>query len=88
MCRPGAQGEGGRRKRSQPGRPSGRRGAQQEEPLVKPVLWLLLFVSTVAAVYVSTFAHYTGTMRVLAGVGTGVVFVGSALGLWLTSAKK
>ncbi|MCT2542515.1 hypothetical protein ACWIG3_21090 [Streptomyces celluloflavus] len=55
---------------------------------MKPVLWLLLFVSTVAAVYVSTFAHYTGTMRVLAGVGTGVVFVGSALGLWLTSGKK
>ncbi|WP_329197641.1 hypothetical protein [Streptomyces sp. NBC_01435] len=55
---------------------------------MKPVLWLLLFVSTVTAVYVSTFAHYTGTMRVLAGVGTGVVFVGSALGLWLTSGKK
>ncbi|MFH8796925.1 hypothetical protein [Streptomyces sp. NPDC017941] len=55
---------------------------------MKPVLWLLLFVSAAAAVYVSTFAHYTGTMRVLAGVGTGVVFVGSALGLWLTSDKK
>ncbi|MFH9694246.1 hypothetical protein [Streptomyces globisporus] len=55
---------------------------------MKPLLWLLLVVSTAAAVYVSTFAHYTGTMRVLAGVGTGVVFVGSALGLWLTSDKK
>ncbi|MFE6665108.1 hypothetical protein ACFVFH_16310 [Streptomyces sp. NPDC057697] len=55
---------------------------------MKPVLWLLLLVSTAAAVYVSTFAHYTGTMRVLAGVGTGVVWVGSALGLWLTSSKE
>jgi hypothetical protein len=55
---------------------------------MKPVLWLLLFVSTAAAIYVSTFAHYTGTTRVLAGVGSGVVLVGSALGLWLTSDKK
>ncbi|MEU8542434.1 hypothetical protein AB0C52_21030 [Streptomyces sp. NPDC048717] len=55
---------------------------------MKPVLWLLLVVSTVAAVYVSTFAHYTGTLRVLAGVGTGVVLVGSALGLWLAGGKK
>ncbi|MFG3283314.1 hypothetical protein [Streptomyces sp. NPDC048111] len=55
---------------------------------MKPVLWLLLLVSTVAAVYVSTFAHYTGTTRILAGVGTGVVFVGSALGLWLANDKR
>lgn len=55
---------------------------------MKPALWLLLLISTAAAVYVSTFAHYTGTTRVLAGVGTGVVFVGSALGLWLTSGRK
>ncbi|WP_238783051.1 hypothetical protein [Streptomyces monomycini] len=55
---------------------------------MKPVLWLLLVVSTAAAVYVSTFAHYTGTTRILAAVGTGVVFVGSALGLWLTSGRK
>ncbi|WP_335941481.1 hypothetical protein [Streptomyces sp. PTD5-9] len=55
---------------------------------MKPVLWLLLLISTAAAVYVSTFAHYTGTTRVLAGVGTGVAFAGSALGLWLTSGKK
>jgi hypothetical protein len=55
---------------------------------MKPVLWLLLIVSTAAAVYVSTFAHYTGTTRVMAAVGSGVVLAGSALGLWLTSAKK
>lgn len=55
---------------------------------MKPMLWLLLSVSTAAAVYVSTFAPYTGTTRVLASVGTGVVFVGSALGLWLTSGKR
>ncbi|MFJ6808438.1 hypothetical protein ACIQRK_20820 [Streptomyces anulatus] len=55
---------------------------------MKPVLWLLLAISTSAAVYVSTFAHYTGNTRVLAAVGTGVIFVGSALGLWLTSGKK
>lgn len=55
---------------------------------MKPVLWLLLVISTAAAVYASTFAHYTGATRVLAGVGSGVVLVGSALGLWLTSSKE
>ncbi|MER8236209.1 hypothetical protein ACIRQY_22505 [Streptomyces sp. NPDC101490] len=55
---------------------------------MKPVLWLLLLVSTAAAVYVSTFAHYTGATRILAAVGSGVVLVGSGMGLWLTSGKK
>ncbi|MFH8873729.1 hypothetical protein [Streptomyces griseus] len=55
---------------------------------MKPVLWLLLVVSTAAAIYVSTFAHYTGSTRVLAGVSAGVVLAGSALGLWLTSSRK
>ncbi|GHF97218.1 MULTISPECIES: hypothetical protein [Streptomyces] len=55
---------------------------------MRPALWLLLAISTAVAVYVSTFADYTGTTRVLASVGSGVVFVGSALGLWLTSSKE
>ncbi|MGW4034175.1 hypothetical protein ACWEFL_33600 [Streptomyces sp. NPDC004838] len=55
---------------------------------MKPALWLLLIVSTASAVYVSTFADYTGATRALAGVGSGVGLVGSALGLWLTDDKK
>ncbi|MEV7568692.1 hypothetical protein [Streptomyces tanashiensis] len=54
---------------------------------MKPALWLLLAISTAAAVYISTFADYTGTTRVLASVGSGIVFVGSALGLWLNNSK-
>ncbi|MFF7780329.1 hypothetical protein ACFZCG_38685 [Streptomyces tanashiensis] len=54
---------------------------------MKPALWLLLAISTAAAVYISTFADYTGTTRVLASVGSGIVFVGSALGLWLSSSN-
>ncbi|MEV8626324.1 hypothetical protein [Streptomyces sp. NPDC051079] len=55
---------------------------------MRPALWLLFTISTAAAVYVSTCADYTGTTRVLASVASGVVFVGSSLGLWLTDSKE
>ncbi|MEU4079512.1 hypothetical protein [Streptomyces venezuelae] len=48
------------------------------------VLWLLLAASVVANACVNTLAGLTGAAQITASVGTGVVLLGSAVGLWLT----
>lgn len=54
---------------------------------MRALLWLLLAVGVVANVFVTTFSGYTGVVEVLASVGTGAVFIGSGVGLWLTRAR-
>ncbi|MFE9043821.1 hypothetical protein ACFY9F_20430 [Streptomyces sp. NPDC012421] len=51
---------------------------------MRPLLWLLLTVSVLANVAVSTFAGWTGAPQIAGSVGTGVVVIASAAGLWLT----
>ncbi|GGU78894.1 hypothetical protein GCM10010275_12130 [Streptomyces litmocidini] len=51
---------------------------------MRALLWLLLTASVLANVFVGTFSDWTGALRIVGSVGTGVVLLGSAVGLWLT----
>ncbi|MFF0555477.1 hypothetical protein [Streptomyces sp. NPDC004266] len=51
---------------------------------MRALLWLLLTASVLANVFVGTFAGWSGPLRIVGSVGTGVVLLGSAVGLWLT----
>ncbi|MEV4425425.1 hypothetical protein ACN9M0_16175 [Streptomyces sp. R-07] len=51
---------------------------------MRALLWLLLAASVLANVFISTFAGWTGALQIVGSVGTGVVLLGSAVGLWLT----
>ncbi|WP_188266836.1 MULTISPECIES: hypothetical protein [unclassified Streptomyces] len=51
---------------------------------MRPVFWLMLTLSVVANVYVNTFSGWEGAQQVVGSSGTGVVVLGSAVGLWLT----
>ncbi|MFI1658732.1 hypothetical protein ACH4ZU_28075 [Streptomyces sp. NPDC020472] len=51
---------------------------------MRALLWLLLTASVLANVFVGTFAGWSGPLRIVGSVGTGVVLLGSAAGLWLT----
>ncbi|MFB6839490.1 hypothetical protein [Streptomyces sp. NPDC056361] len=51
---------------------------------MRALLWLLLAASVLANVFISTFAGWTGGLRVAGSVCTGAVLLGSAVGLWLT----
>ncbi|MFI6419667.1 hypothetical protein ACIBG6_20015 [Streptomyces sp. NPDC050842] len=51
------------------------------------LLWLLFAAGVLANVYVNTFAGWTGATHVTASLGSGVLVLGSAVGLWLTRAR-
>ncbi len=53
---------------------------------MKPLLWLLLVVALV--VNVSTSFVWDGLTQVAVSIPTGVVFLGSAVGLWLLRDKQ
>ncbi|MFF6775363.1 hypothetical protein ACFY8W_17585 [Streptomyces sp. NPDC012637] len=55
---------------------------------MRSLLWLLLAVAVVANVFVGTFSDLTGAAEVAASVSTGVVVIGSAVGLWLTRSRS
>ncbi|MCZ0980099.1 hypothetical protein O1L60_17055 [Streptomyces diastatochromogenes] len=54
---------------------------------MRALLWLLLTASVLANVFISTFAGWTGSLQIVGSVGTGVVLLGSAVGLWLTRSR-
>lgn len=51
------------------------------------LLWLLFTTGVLANAYVNTFAGWTGAAHVTASVCSGVLVLGSAVGLWLTRAQ-
>ncbi len=53
---------------------------------MKPLLWLLLVVALI--VNVSTSFLWDGLTQVMVSVPTGVVFLGSAVALWLMRDKQ
>ncbi|MFI6938410.1 hypothetical protein ACIBI4_03975 [Streptomyces sp. NPDC050418] len=53
---------------------------------MKPFLWLLLVAALI--VNVSTSFLWEGVTQVAVSVPTGVVFLGSAVGLWLLRDKQ
>ncbi|MFF0477953.1 hypothetical protein [Streptomyces sp. NPDC004284] len=55
---------------------------------MRALLWLLLAASVLANVFISTFAGWTGALRIVGSVCTGVVLLGSAVGLWLTRPRS
>ncbi|KKZ70582.1 hypothetical protein VO63_28120 [Streptomyces showdoensis] len=55
---------------------------------MRSLLWLLLAVGVVANVFVTTFSGYSGVTQALASAGTGAVFIGSGIGLWLTRPRS
>ncbi|MFE1378829.1 hypothetical protein ACFW6S_07785 [Streptomyces sp. NPDC058740] len=54
---------------------------------MRSLLWLMLAVGVVANVFVTTFSGYTGITQILASAGTGALFIGSAVALWLTRGR-
>lgn len=54
---------------------------------MRALLWLLLAVSVLANVFVSTFSGWTGGLEIVGSVCTGVVLIGSGVGLWLTRSR-
>ncbi|MFE5485209.1 hypothetical protein [Streptomyces sp. NPDC056527] len=55
---------------------------------MRALLWLLLTASVLANVFVSSFSGWTGGLQVAGSVCTGVLLVGSAVGLWLTRSRS
>lgn len=51
------------------------------------LLWLLLTAGVLANVCINTFAGWTGAAHVTATLGSGVLVLGSAVGLWLTRSR-
>ncbi|NGO79501.1 hypothetical protein G6045_28175 [Streptomyces sp. YC504] len=56
------------------------------ESVMKPLLWLLLVVALI--VNVSTSFLWEGLTQVAVSIPTGVLFLGSAVGLWLLRDKQ
>ncbi|MFC9592018.1 hypothetical protein [Streptomyces sp. NPDC056944] len=55
---------------------------------MRALLWLLLAASVLANVFISTFAGWTGPLRIVGSVCTGTVLLASAVGLWLTRPRS
>ncbi|MFE5715235.1 hypothetical protein ACFQ7J_30980 [Streptomyces sp. NPDC056501] len=50
------------------------------------LLWMLFTAGVLANAYVNTLAGWTGAAHVTASVCSGVLVLGSSVGLWLTRA--